>query len=225
MRSISALIPVSPGPNGIGKSNVFDAIHFLSLLADLSILEAALQVRSRTGSTARLDDLFFRSDAVRHDKFKIAAEMLVDQRVIDDFGRPDQATSTFLRYEIEIGRRTGAASADGLTSDLELRSESLQLIRQGDAGKRLRFPHSKSRFRDSAVRNRRFAKTGYISTEWSDSGTPEIIVHQGRWCKRSRAACTGTYRTQNDRKHYQHDSDSDHPGRPPRNAEVEIACP
>ena len=128
------------GPNGVGKSNVFDAIHFLSLLADHSILEAALQVRSRTGNTARLDDLFFRSDAVRHEKFKIAAEMLVDQRVIDDFGRPGQATSTFLRYEIEIGRRTGAPSSDGLTSDLELRSESLQLIRQGDAGKRLRFP-------------------------------------------------------------------------------------
>ena len=103
------------GPNGVGKSNIFDAIHFLSLLADLSILEAALQVRSRTGSTARLDDLFFRSDAMHHDKFKIAAEMLVDQRVIDDFGRPGQATSTFLRYEIEIGRRTGAASADGLS--------------------------------------------------------------------------------------------------------------
>ena len=88
------------GPNGIGKSNVFDAIHFLSLLADHSILEAALQVRSRTGNTARLDDLFFRSNTVRKNKFKIAAEMLVDQRVSDDFGRPGQATSTFLRYEI-----------------------------------------------------------------------------------------------------------------------------
>ena len=166
------------GPNGIGKSNVFDAIHFLSLLADHSILEAALQVRSRTGNTARLDDLFFRSNTVRKNKFKIAAEMLVDQRVSDDFGRPGQATSTFLRYEIEIGRRTGDSSANGLTSDLELHSESLQLIRQGDAGKRLRFPHSKSSFRDSAVRNRRFAKTGYISTEWADGNTPEIIVHQ-----------------------------------------------
>ena len=166
------------GPNGIGKSNVFDAIHFLSLLADHSILEAALQVRSRTGDTARLDDLFFRSGAMRKNKLKIAAEMLVDQHVSDDFGRPGQATSTFLRYEIEIVRRTAESGANGVTSDLELRSESLQLVRQGDAGERLRFPHSKLRFRDSAVRNRRFAKTGYISTERADDGTPEIIVHQ-----------------------------------------------
>ena len=28
------------------------------------------------------------------------------------------------------------------------------------------------------MRNRRFAKTGYISTEWADGSTPEIIVHQ-----------------------------------------------
>lgn len=166
------------GPNGIGKSNVFDAIHFLSLLADHSILEAALQVRSGTGNTARLDDLFFRSSTVRKDEFKIAAEMLVDQRVNDDFGRPGQATSTFLRYEIKIGRRAADAGADGLTSDLELRSESLQLIRQADAGKRLRFPHSKSGFRDSVVRNRRFARTGYISTDCAGGRPPEIIVHQ-----------------------------------------------
>jgi len=166
------------GLNGIGKSNVFDAIQFLSLLADHSILEAALHVRSRTGNTARLDDLFFRSKNIRKNSFRLAAEMLVDQRVTDDFGRRGQATSTFLRYEIEVGRRPAETVADGLTSDLELHSESLQLIRQGDAGKSLRFPHSKSRFRDSAVRNRRFAKTGYISTEWAEDGTPEIIVHQ-----------------------------------------------
>ncbi len=166
------------GPNGIGKSNIFDAIHFLSLLADHSILEAALQVRSRTGNTARPDDLFFRGNNLHKDSFRLAAEMLVDQRVNDDFGRPGQATSTFLRYEIELGLRGGDSRADGLGSDLELHSESLQLIRQGDAVKKLRFPHSKSRFRDSAVKNRRFAKTGYISTEITEDDTPEIIVHQ-----------------------------------------------
>ena len=167
------------GPNGIGKSNIFDAIHFLSLLADRSILEAALHVRARTGDTARIDDLFSRSGDSHRSTFRLAAEMLVDREVRDDFARTGEATSTFLRYEIEIGRRTdGTDRTDPFVSDMELRSEALSLIRQGDAGKRLRFPHSKARFRDAVVKNRRFAKSGYISTERSQDGEPEIVIHQ-----------------------------------------------
>ncbi len=44
------------GPNGIGKSNIFDAIHFLSLLADRPIIEAAAAVRTGTGDLDRLDE-------------------------------------------------------------------------------------------------------------------------------------------------------------------------
>lgn len=167
------------GPNGAGKSNIFDAIHFMSLLADHSILEAAVRVRARTEDTARLDDLFFRSDIIHKDSFRVAAEMLVAQDVVDDFGRPGRASSTFLRYEIEIGKKEDSSS-DSVRSifDLELRSEKLHHITQGDANKKLRFPHSKSAFRDGAVINRRFAKTGYISTGKSDDGYTEIIVHQ-----------------------------------------------
>ena len=167
------------GPNGAGKSNIFDAIHFLSLLADHSILEAAVRVRARTEDTARLDDLFFRGDSVKKDSFQLAAEMLVEQDVTDDFGRPGKASSTFLRYEIEIAKKHGAPNETASSIfDMELRSESLRHITQGDASKKLRFPHSKSEFRDTAVKNRRFAKTGYISTEESKDGHTEIIVHQ-----------------------------------------------
>ena len=112
------------GPNGVGKSNIFDAIHFLSLLADHSILEAAVRVRARTEDTARLDDLFFRGDSLHRDSFKLAAEMLVEEEVTDDFGRPGKASSTFLRYEIEIAKKTNS-SDDVVRSivDMELRSE------------------------------------------------------------------------------------------------------
>ena len=167
------------GPNGTGKSNIFDSIHFLSLLADHPILEAAVRVRARTEDTARLDDLFFRGGAIRTDSFRLAAEMLVEQDVIDDFGRSGSASSTFLRYEVEIGRRNEPSDRTSQSIfDLELRSESLRQIRQGDAGKRLQFPHSKSKFRDRAVRNRRRARTGYISTEHSNDGVTQVIVHQ-----------------------------------------------
>ena len=167
------------GQNGTGKSNIFDAIHFLSLLADHSILEAAVRVRARTEDTARLDDLFFRAESASRDSFTLAAEMLVEQDVTDDFGRPGKATSTFLRYEVEIGKKYSTSEESSRSIfDMELRSESLHHIRQGDASRKLRFPHRKSEFRDKVVRNRRFAKTGYISTEQGTDGAAEIIVHQ-----------------------------------------------
>ena len=167
------------GSNGVGKSNIFDAIHFLSLLADHSILEAAVRVRARTEDTARLDDLFFRGDSLRRDSFRLAAEMLVEKDVTDDFGRPGKTSSTFLRYEIEIAKKKDAAhNASHSIFDMELRSESLHHITQGEASKRLRFPHSKSAFRDGAVINRRRARTGYISTEFSNDGLTEIVIHQ-----------------------------------------------
>ncbi len=166
------------GPNGIGKSNIFDAIVFLSRLADKPIIEAAAAVRTGSGDLDRIDDLFFRSGPVRKNSFKIAAEMLVERRISDDFGRPGTATSTFLRYEIEIGKKAKSRSDIAHPLDIELRSESLYPIRKGDAAKKLRFPHSKFKFRDRAVQNHRFTRAGYISTENGIGKEAEIVVHQ-----------------------------------------------
>ena len=38
------------GVNGVGKSNLFDAIRFLSMLANETLIEAALSVRAERGS-------------------------------------------------------------------------------------------------------------------------------------------------------------------------------
>jgi len=42
------------GPNGVGKSNLFDAIRFLSALTEKPLMEAALSVR---GEEERTSDL------------------------------------------------------------------------------------------------------------------------------------------------------------------------
>ena len=48
------------GVNGVGKSNLFDAIHFLSALADRPLLDAALSVRDEGDRTVDVRSLFHR---------------------------------------------------------------------------------------------------------------------------------------------------------------------
>lgn len=159
---------VIAGPNGVGKSNIFDAIRFLSLLADNTLTEAALKVR---GSDLR--ELFRSSDSDRRSEFRIAAEMIVPPDVRDDFGRPAEASSTFLRYEIRVGYE--APSHVGALGRLVLLHESLDYVTQGDAAARLKFRHT-PKFRNGIVLNKR-RTAGYIST-MDEDGQTTILVHQ-----------------------------------------------
>jgi len=165
------------GPNSAGKSNIFDAIQFLAFLTDYTITEAALKIRGADLDTANIRDLFWTDGTNRRDWFRIATEMIIDGHVIDDFGRPAEASSTFLRYDITI--RYAPPSPDtGLLGRLVLEEEQLKYITQGDAWKRMRFPHSAEKFRNSAVRNARRTPTGFISVGKSEDGKREIYVHQ-----------------------------------------------
>jgi AAA15 family ATPase/GTPase len=48
------------GANGVGKSNLFDAIRFLSALADRPLIDAARVVRDEGSRTADIRGLFHR---------------------------------------------------------------------------------------------------------------------------------------------------------------------
>ena len=69
------------GPNGVGKSNIFDAIQFLSMLTECTINQAALQVRNPGEDTGDIADLFFNGGEERHKRLEFAAEMIVDREV------------------------------------------------------------------------------------------------------------------------------------------------
>lgn len=161
------------GPNGVGKSNLFDAIHLLSLLADRPITEAAVAVRGADQETGDLRDLFWTDGENRLEAFTLAAEMLVEPHVVDDFGRTDIAQSTYLRYELALGYEPPGRQS--LAGRLVLRSESLEHITETAAAKRLAFPHHPRHFRRRLVRNRR--SSPYISTEMRDGG-PFVVIHQ-----------------------------------------------
>ncbi|HEV8559532.1 MAG TPA: AAA family ATPase [Actinophytocola sp.] len=163
------------GENGTGKSNVFDAIQFLSLLADRSLLDAAQEVRGIHGErTGDPRDLFWNGYAVEQPRVRFVAEMIVPSEVEDDFGRPAVPTITFLRYELALGYQPPGGSEK--IGRLMLLEESLHHINLGDAPRRIRFPHSVSKFRKTVLKGHRSGRA-FISTTVED-GQPIIRIHQ-----------------------------------------------
>ncbi|MDE2961337.1 MAG: AAA family ATPase, partial [Chloroflexota bacterium] len=165
------------GPNGVGKSNIFDAIRFLSLLTEHTINDAALQIRNAGVETGDIEDLFFYGGGKRCQRMKFLAEMIVGANVQDDFGREAKASSSFLRYEVAFGYAPPSPTA-GYLGGLVLEEEKLTHITKGQAARHLKFPHHKGEFRDSVVYNNR-RNSAYISTELdAESGQTTIVVHQ-----------------------------------------------
>lgn len=161
------------GLNGVGKSNIFDAIKFLSLLSDKSIIEAAYAVRDSDSSDPL--DIFWTNGSFRAEKLNIAVEMIVPHDLIDDFGRKASATSTFLRYEIELARESKDEESSKL--GIYLAKETLAHINQGEASGLLGFPLNVSKFRNQVVVNKRKG-AGFISTQVVEDGIIEIHLHQ-----------------------------------------------
>ncbi|MFV8752613.1 AAA family ATPase [Nannocystaceae bacterium ST9] len=113
------------GANAVGKSNLFDAIEFLSLLAEHSPDEAAQLLRGGSEDTdAR--DLFWRSPGQRGGTMRLAAEMIV----------PGDE-SAFLRYQVCLKYR--APRGNELVGQIVVTSEARWRIRTSDHSTHLRF--------------------------------------------------------------------------------------
>lgn len=161
------------GVNGVGKSNLFDAIMFLSALADKPLLDAAKSVRDEEGRMSDIRALFHRVGNEFEKQMSFEVEMIVPQKGTDDLGQEANSTITSLRYAVTIGYRSDNGHKQG---GLELLREELTHINKGEASKHFLFPHSVGTWRNSAVIGRRSG--GYfISTE--GAGKDRVIkLHQ-----------------------------------------------
>jgi hypothetical protein len=157
------------GANGVGKSNLFDAIRFLHLLTRNQLMEAVQKIRDTSGQSADPAALFTTFRNYRAPEMRFIADLIVERNAQDDFGASAEAAISPLRYEIAFVHD----NQDGV-SRLKLIGESLVPVPVGEARKGLGF-RSGREFRDSAITGRRTRPI--ISTE-SVSGHPEITVHQ-----------------------------------------------
>jgi len=164
------------GPNAVGKSNVFDAIEFLSLLADKPFMEAAALVRSVGGRSADPSALFWGTSDTPRRQMTLTAEMIVPRDVEDDFGRETSPTASYLRYEVCLEYRSPLSGDPSHLGQIVLVHEKLDYIKTGDAVQKLPWSRSKKEFRNEVIFNKRI-NTPYISTTETD-GAATVNVHQ-----------------------------------------------
>jgi len=170
------------GANGVGKSNLFDAIRFLSALADRTLIEAANSVRANEEFVRAADSrsLFTRQGERYLKKMSFMAEMVISAEGEDDLGQKAKASTTLVQYSLVLGYRED--NNQGFNGTLEILSEDLNPIPLGDVTKHLLFPHTASSWRKTTVRGRRTVP--FISTE--GKGKERLIkLHQdqvrGNW--------------------------------------------
>lgn len=147
------------GPNGVGKSNFFDAIAFLSALAGKPLLEAALEVRGGAGRMGDVRGLFRRVGESSAEAMSLCAEMIVPRRGEDQLGQIAEASMTYLRYELDLRYRAELPSRPN--GGIEIMRETLSHLNRTGAKQSLGFDSSEE-WRDSCIKGRRTVP--YIST-------------------------------------------------------------
>ena len=103
------------GPNASGKSNLFDAIKFVSRLVQTDIRDAMRDLRGRPVELFRVT-----RPGRRHPRMTFAIEVLLHSRGVDVFGTTFELRAQRLRYEVEVAARR---SEDNRFEDVYIRQE------------------------------------------------------------------------------------------------------
>lgn len=90
------------GANAVGKSNLFDALIFLSALADKTVVEAAKTVRSDGKKHNNIKDIFHKYGDNYSNKITFEISMLIKQETEDDLGQQAKASITSVQYNLVL---------------------------------------------------------------------------------------------------------------------------
>lgn len=161
------------GANAVGKSNLFDAIRFLSLLADMKLDEAARSIRAEDDRNGDVRSLFTNDGYSTAQEIEFDLDMIVPRDAVDELGQTGEASTTCLNYKLRIGYRRDADDRRQL-GELELLFEELNYITHNEVRKRLLFHPSKA-WLDSVLHGRKTSKL--ISTLTEDEKT-FVVLHQ-----------------------------------------------
>ncbi len=119
LRPFTAIV----GPNASGKSNLFDAMQFLSALADHDIHSAMQGLRGEP------EEFFRRTSKGPSDKIVLGVEVLLDSEGVDDFGREYKVPAQRLRYELTLGIGNGH---DGAQHGIFVRNEYCRSLKRDE---------------------------------------------------------------------------------------------
>lgn len=97
------------GPNASGKSNLFDALRFLSSLAQFDIRTAMQDLRGEPL------ELFRQTSSGNATEMAFALELLLDRTGVDAFGTVYETPAQRVRYEVKLALgRSGNGTATGV---------------------------------------------------------------------------------------------------------------
>ncbi|MBI4661107.1 MAG: AAA family ATPase [Verrucomicrobia bacterium] len=169
------------GPNGVGKSNLFDAILFLGATADRTLVEAAKAVRDEANRTGDIRAIFHRVGEIHAEEIGFEADMILPSSGTDELGQSVEASTTFVSYKLRLGLRD-SDSPHQEAGAIEVLEERLVPLRLRDADEHLLFPKQRDWLK-SVLQGRR--SSDFISTveklsEEENAKQTVVSLHQDR---------------------------------------------
>lgn len=142
------------GPNATGKSNLFDALKFLSRLAQVDVRQAMQELRGEP------EELFRQTTSGNQTVMKFAIEVLLPTHGVDDFGADFETPAQRLRYEIAI----------------EMREEPHGIFVTHEDCRVIRAEDDKIAFQTPAKISRSGRKTPFLETEKDPQGRSRVFT-------------------------------------------------